>query len=100
MVTLNITLVRTINILIMTRLLFSNRLQPDKETAYDYSLFTPMLSPTLLSTRQLKESEVWAELFERRVAKSSGLLPWQPISSATGRQTLNSWFYNSNVALV
>ena len=84
-VTLNITLIWTINILIMTQLLCSNRLQPDKETEYDYDLFTPMVSPVFLSTRQLKESELWAEL--RRVAKSWGLSPWQPICSATGRPT-------------
>ena len=41
--------------------------------------------PVFLSNRQLKESELWAEL--RRVAKSWGLSPWQPICSATGRPT-------------
>lgn len=53
-----------------------------------------------LSTRQLNESELWAELFERRVAKSWGLSPWQPICSATGRPTTRGFtlqmsrFYN------
>lgn len=47
--------------------------------------------PVFLSTCQLKESELWAELFERRVAKSLGLSPWQPVCSATGRPTTRSF---------
>lgn len=95
-VTLNITLIWTINILIMTQLLCSNRLQPDKETEYDYDLFTPMVSPSVPAYSSAKGERTlgWVE--------TSGEIV-RPVTMATyllsNRPSNNSWFYTSNVAL-
>lgn len=93
-VTLKITLTWTINILIMTRLLCSNRLQPDKKTEYDYDLFTPMVSPSLPVYPSAKGERTLSWVV--RETRSEIV---RPVTIATYLLS-NSWFYTSNVALL